>query len=63
MNLGETWEQEGSDRDVKALETLDKDTDIEAERYLFSCDPIEQKIGENCCIYWRDGLKRVFDSA
>lgn len=46
--------------DAKALETLGTDIDNKAEKWLLSCDPIEQKIGKTRAIHWQKGLQEIF---
>lgn len=47
--------------DAKALETLGRDTDPEAEKWLLSCDPLTRMLGTSKAIYWRDALRLLFD--
>lgn len=49
------------ENDVKALETLGKDIDPNAERWLLSADPLEQQIGNTRCLHWQEGLKELFE--
>ncbi len=46
--------------DAKALETLGHDTNPRAEKWLLSCDPLEQKFGKTKAMHWRDGIQRLF---
>ncbi len=48
--------------DAKALETLGKDTDSKAERWLLSNDPLAQKFGGTRCLHWQTALKELFGS-
>ncbi len=50
--------QEG---DAKALETLGKDTDPRAEKWLVSNDPVEQPFGSTRVLPWQKALKDLFD--
>jgi predicted AAA+ superfamily ATPase len=45
------------ERDAKALETLGKEVDPEAERWILSNDPVEQRFGGTVARFWRE----VFD--
>lgn len=47
--------------DVKALETLGKDTDPKAKRYLVSLDPKNQKIGGTLALYWTHALEELLE--
>ena len=47
--------------DAKSLETLGADINPKAERWLLSCDPLTRSFGKTTALYWRDGLKRLFD--
>lgn len=46
--------------DAKALETLGNDLDPKAEKWLLSCDPLEQTFGKTRAFLWLDGIKRLF---
>lgn len=48
-----------SERDAKALETLGRDLDPNAERWILSNDPIEQKFGGTVAKFWRDALDEL----
>ncbi len=48
--------------DAKSLETLGKDLDPKAEKWLLSNDPIERKIGTTRALPWKKGLMELFSS-
>jgi hypothetical protein len=48
------------ERDAKALENLGKDIP-KSERWLLSCDPLEQKFGSTRALHWQKALQELFD--
>lgn len=48
------------DSDVKALETLGRDLDPKAERWLLSCDPLERKFGGVKAFHWKKAIEELF---
>ena len=46
--------------DAKSLETLGKDLDANAERWLLSNDSLEQNFGGTRAIHWRKALEELF---
>jgi predicted AAA+ superfamily ATPase len=48
--------------DAKALETVGKDLDASATRWLLSNDPLEQKFGSTRAIYWLQGIRELFEN-
>ncbi|MFN8370246.1 MAG: AAA family ATPase [Bacteriovoracaceae bacterium] len=46
--------------DVKPLETLGKDLDPKALKWLISTDPIEQKFGSTLAMHWQVAIKKLF---
>ena len=46
--------------DAKSLETLGRDIDPKAERWLISNDPIEQSFGSTRALHWRKALQELF---
>jgi predicted AAA+ superfamily ATPase len=49
-----------TESDAKALETFGKDLDNKSERWLLSCDRVEQLFGGTRALYWKDGLAKLF---
>lgn len=49
------------EEDAKALETLGKDLDAKAEKWILSNDSLEQKFGSTRALHWKKGLKILFD--
>jgi uncharacterized protein len=49
--------------DAKSLETLGKDLNPKAEKWLLSCDPLQRTFGTTTALHWQDGLKILFDGA
>ncbi len=47
--------------DVKSLETLGKDTDARADRFLVSLDKNNQQIGSTRALYWKDALVELLE--
>lgn len=47
--------------DAYGLETLGRDLDSKANRYILSQDPLEQKFGSTLALPWMTGLKRIFE--
>ncbi len=47
--------------DAKALETLGVDLDPQAEKWLLSNDPLEQRFGSTRAMFWRDALRELFE--
>lgn len=47
--------------DVKALESLGKDIDKKAERWLLSNDSLEQWFGKNRAIHWQKAMLELFE--
>lgn len=47
--------------DAKSLETLGKDLDPKAERWLLSRDPLEQEFGKTRAVHWLQGIKELFE--
>lgn len=45
--------------DAKALETLGRDTDPTAERWLLSRDPLTRTYGQTKAIFWQSALKEL----
>lgn len=50
------------ERDAKSLESLGRDLDPKAERWLLSNDPLQQKFGKTRAFHWQDALNELFDS-
>jgi predicted AAA+ superfamily ATPase len=48
------------DSDAKALETLGRDTNPKAEKWLLSCDPLERTFGSTTALHWQEALRRLF---
>lgn len=46
--------------DAKSLETLGKDLDSRAERWVLSCDPLEHQFGSTHALPWQAGLEKLF---
>lgn len=46
--------------DAKALETLGRDTNPKAEKWLLSCDPLERTFGQTTALHWQEALRRLF---
>jgi predicted AAA+ superfamily ATPase len=46
--------------DVKSLETLGKDMDPKADKWLLSNDPLEQTFGSSRAFHWQKGLEMLF---
>jgi len=46
--------------DVKALETLGRDTDSKAEKWLLSNDPLERVFGSTRAVHWQKALSDLF---
>ena len=46
--------------DAKALETLGKDIDPKADKWLLSQDPLEHKFGKTKALHWQTALKKLF---
>ena len=49
-----------SQEDVKVLETLAKDIDPKAKKWLVSRDPLERHFGSIYSIPWQKALKKLF---
>lgn len=49
-----------SKEDAKVLETLAKDVDPKAKRWLVSRDPLERHFGSIRSIYWQKALTELF---
>ena len=49
-----------SKEDVKALETLSKDIDPKAKKWLVSRDPLERRMGTCRALHWQTALKKLF---
>ena len=45
--------------DAKALETLGRDTDPKAEKWLISCDPLPRQFGHTRALHWQDALAEL----
>lgn len=48
------------EQDAKSLESLGKDIP-HSEKYLLSCDPLEQKFGSTRALHWQKALKEWFE--
>ncbi|MFN8943076.1 MAG: ATP-binding protein, partial [Pseudobdellovibrionaceae bacterium] len=48
------------EEDAKTLETLGKDLDEKAERFLLSNDPLEHKFGSTRAMHWQKALQELF---
>lgn len=48
-----------SESDARALETLGKDIDPEAERWLLSNDPLERKLGGIRALHWQKAIAEL----
>ena len=46
--------------DIKSLETLGKDIDPKADRWLISNDPLERHFGSVRALHWQKALKELF---
>ncbi len=46
--------------DAKALESLGHDLDPDAEKWLISCDPLEQSFGKTRAVSWQTALTDLF---
>jgi len=46
--------------DVKALETLGRDTDPDAERWLLSMDPLDRFLGKTRALHWQKAITELF---
>ncbi len=46
--------------DASSLETLGRDTDPKAEKWLLSTDDLEQQFGQTRAMPWRKALTRLF---
>jgi len=46
--------------DAKALELLGPDLDSQAQRWLVSCDPMEQLFGKTRALSWQNAIKELF---
>lgn len=44
---------------LSSIETLGRDLDPRAERWILSNDPIEQKFGGTVAKFWRDALDEL----
>lgn len=55
--------QRVTDRDAKSLETLGYDTDPKAEKWLLSCDNLEQQFGQTRAMHWQKALTLLFGSS
>jgi predicted AAA+ superfamily ATPase len=47
--------------DAKSLETLGRDTDPKAEKWLLSNDPLEHKFGQTRAIHWQKAIHELFE--
>ena len=47
-------------KDAKALETLGKDIDPKADKWLLSNDPLERQFGQTRALHWQTALKELF---
>ncbi|MEI7973139.1 MAG: ATP-binding protein [Bdellovibrio sp.] len=47
------------DSEAKTLETLGKDLDAKAERWIVSQDPVERKIGSTLAFPWHKAIQRI----
>ena len=52
--------QKVNPEDVKALESLGKDLDPKADKWLLSNDPLERQFGSTRALYWQEALKELF---
>jgi uncharacterized protein len=50
-----------NERDAKALESLGRDVDSNAERWLLSNDTLEQKFGGTRAVHWKKAISELFD--
>ncbi|OFZ78672.1 MAG: hypothetical protein A2583_07150 [Bdellovibrionales bacterium RIFOXYD1_FULL_53_11] len=48
-----------AEADAKALETLGRELDPEAEKWLLSCDTLERRFGSTHAMHWLEGLKKL----
>ena len=46
--------------DAKSLETLGRDLDKKAERWLLSNDKLERKFGSTRAVHWMKGVELIF---
>jgi hypothetical protein len=46
--------------DVKALESLGREIDPRAEKWLLSNDPLERMLGSTRAVHWRKGIGELF---
>ena len=46
--------------DAKVLETLGKDIDPKADKWLLSQDPLERRFGKTRALHWQTALKELF---
>ena len=49
-----------SKSDFKSLKFLGKELDPQSEKWLISCDPLEQKFDDVLALYWKEALQRLF---
>jgi hypothetical protein len=47
--------------DATALNTLGHDVDHEAEKWLLSCDKLDQQFGHTKAIHWLKAMKELFE--
>ena len=46
--------------DAKALETIGKDLDAKADKWLLSKDPLEREFGSTRALHWQTAIKELF---
>ena len=46
--------------DAKTLETLGRDVDPKASKWLISNDPLERKFGSTRALHWKTALTKLF---
>ncbi len=46
--------------DAKVLETLGKDIDVKADKWLLSNDPLERQFGSTRALHWQQAVKELF---
>ena len=50
------------EEDAGTLESLGRDPDLKAEKWLISRDPLERKFGSTRALFWETALKELFPS-
>jgi len=55
--------QRVTEADASSLETLGRDTDPKAEKWLLSTDDLEQRFGQTHAMPWRKALTRLFGAS